>query len=84
MKIKITGGGRDLGFTIPNALVLNGITARIACAAARKHAPEAGNTISADTIGKIFAELNRIKKKNGEWVLVEVKSAAGEQVEISI
>ena len=82
MKIKITGSDRDFGITIPNGLVLNGITARIACNAASKHAPEVGQRFSPEVIGRIFSELNRIKKKHGTWVLVEMEKATGEKVDI--
>jgi len=82
MKIKITGSDRSFSLTIPNGLVLNGITARIACNAASKHAPEDGQRLSPEAISRIFLELNRIKKKHGTWALVEVEKTTGEKIKI--
>lgn len=84
MKIRITDGDRDFGFTVPNALALNGITARIACNAASKHDPEIGQRLTPEALGRVFSELNRIKKEHGTWVLVEVEKATGEQIRISL
>ena len=84
MKIRISDGQRGFHISIPNALALNHITARIVCSAARKHAPEAGDKLSPDALQAVFAELDRIKKKYGSWVLAEVESAKGTSIEITL
>lgn len=82
MRIEITQGEKDMTIRLPHGLVFNGVTARIAVSIVRKHAPEAVEKISPEALAILFAELNRIKKKYGQWELVEVNSADGEQVKI--
>lgn len=84
MRIQIKDKSQNRSITIPNGLLLNGITARIAVSAAGKQAPEAIEKIPPHVMNKIFAELKRIRKKHGPWVLVEVSSASGEQIEITL
>ena len=47
-------------------------------------AADAVAKISPGAMGKLFAEIRRIKKRYGSWTLVEVNSASGAQVLITL
>lgn len=82
MKIRIQNGEQEHSIQVPNALLLNPVTARIAGKAAEKYAGKAMKAIPPQAMGAIFAELKRIRKRHGSWVLVEVHSANGEHIQI--
>lgn len=82
MKIQVTGSGNDINLTLPTRLmfsrfVLKQVLRRSGTAASvERIAPEAAEAI--------VQELNRIQKKYGSWTLVEVESADGEHVTITL
>lgn len=84
MKIQIEGGGRDFSIVLPDGLMFNRATLWLANSVGRKYAPEAMAGISPEAMEALFAELKRIKKKHGSWELVEVRSADGECVKITL
>lgn len=84
MKISISGKQRNLDLSIPNRLIFNGITVRIACAAANKEIMDADAKISPAAMNTLFSEMNRMKKKYGTWNLVEVESTDGEKIRITL
>ena len=84
MRIQITSKQRKYGVSIPNRLIFNGITVRIACAAANKEIVYADDKISPAVMNTLFSELNRIREKHGSWSLVQVESADGDTIEITL
>lgn len=80
MKIRITEGGHDFGLALPTRLVFNGFVIRMALQCA---GPE-GRKLPPGAVKKIVAEVNRVKQKYGHWDLVEVQSAGGEYVKITL
>lgn len=82
MKIQVTGKGKNIRLSIPNALIFNSLTLRVAGSAARKYAPEAMAKVTPEQMNVLFRELKRIQKKYGSWELVEVYSADGEVVKV--
>lgn len=84
MKIQIKGGQRDFCIALPTGLIFNRFTLWLANSVGRKHAPEAMAGISPEAMEALFMELKRIKKKYGTWNLVEVQSADGERVKITL
>lgn len=89
MNIRITGGERDLSISLPTRLLFNGITARSA-GKGLTLVGKGGRTgvnfdaVSEAALAAVFMELNRIKRKYGSWELVEVISAGGERVRITL
>ncbi len=84
MKISIKGSGREKHISLPNSLMFNQGTGWLAGTMGKKLAPEAVEGISPQAVKAILAELQRVKKRHGEWTLVEVESANGETVTITL
>lgn len=82
MKILIDSGSRSFSVHLPTGLVFSRLGAGVASLAVRNHAPEAVNTIPAEAMFALFAELRRVKRKYGEWELVDVAGSKGERVKI--
>ena len=40
--------------------------------------------ISPEAVDRLFAEFRRIKRKHGQWTLVEVCSAGGDEVTVTL
>ncbi len=95
MKIIVTGNGQNINLNLPTNLILSPAIAWVAdkaCGAISNeriakvsgHAVETMSELPQDAVAKLFAELRRIKKKYGTWELVEVTSADGEYVKITL
>ena len=84
MKIQIRGENRDFTLRVPTALIFNRFTARLTSRAACKYAPDALENISPENLEALMTELGRIRKKYGHWELVEVKSADGTYIKITL
>ena len=84
MKIQIRSRDIRLTLYLPTNLLFSRGTVRLANHLGRKYAGPALDTISPQAQKAIFAELRRIKKKYGHWVLVETESADGEYVCIQL
>lgn len=84
MKVQIREDGHQFSLALPTGLVCSKLVARLANSAGRKYAPDAMENISPEALEVLFAELRRIKKKYGSWLLVEVDSADGEHVSVEL
>lgn len=78
MRIQITGADQNVDLNLPNGLLLNKITVKLA---AKKVKLE---PVPEEALNAVVEELKRIKKKYGTWELVEVHSADGEIVKITL
>lgn len=89
MKIIIQDGEHDVNLTIPTGLIFNKPVAWLGLRAGRKYL-KSGNTgvslddISEEAVYRLVEELNRIKHRYGSWNLVEVQSADGERVLVTL
>lgn len=79
MHIKIKSEGVKLDLPIPNGLVLNRLCAK-AAGALRRH----GVDIPAESAAAFARQLRACKKRFGALVLVEIQSADGDQVCITL
>ncbi len=84
MRIQIKGGDRNFSIRIPNWLLANPVSVSIAKGAVKKYAPEKANLLTLKNLSPLAAEIKRIKKRYGTWTLVEVQSADGEEITITI
>ena len=84
MKIIVKTPEHDIRLGIPTALIFSQGSAWLANKLGRKYAPEAMMNIPPEAIPALCAELRRIKKKYGPYELVEVESASGEHVKITL
>lgn len=80
MKIQIRNGDREQVITLPTRMVLNRFVLQLAL----KNRKMDLNGFSADAASAVLAELERVKARYGSWELVEVDSADGERVTITL
>lgn len=83
MKITITDQLGSKSFSLPNSLLLNRVTARIAVSSAARYHP-VSSTISQRAMETLFDQVKACQKQYGSWVLVEVRSADGRNIEITL
>lgn len=82
MKIEVHAQQKNISISIPTKMIFN----RFALRTVTKHIPVGESTmeLSSEAASKLVRELDRIRKQRGSWVLVEVDSAGGEHVTITI
>jgi len=84
MKIHIRNNEFGFFIPLPTNLIFSKGTAWLANYFGRKYAGDALKDIPPEALEVLFAEFRRIKKKHGTWELVEVKSARGDRVRITL
>lgn len=75
-----TTNDKNIHITLPTGLILNRLTALIAAKAAQKN----GIMVTYEQIYSLLTALKDFKRINGDWTLVEVESADGNYVKITI
>lgn len=81
MRIKVKDGETfRLNLPLPTGLVLNRLTAGFAC----KAMEENGVQITYRQMVKLICAIKAYKRSHPDWVLVEVRSAGGEEVSVQI
>ncbi len=86
MKIVVKSSeGKNIKLAFPTKLMLNGCTASLsAWLINRKTSEEAGNIIDAKSMRRLMKEINRMKKKYPDLLLVDAESKDGEKVQITL
>ncbi len=85
MKIKINSKGKNINLIFPNRLFFNWFTAWIAANAINNNSDDFPNkNIRARDLRNFFDELNRVKKKHGNLKIVDIESANGDIVKITL
>ena len=82
MKIRVKGDGVNLNLVFPTQLLIGKTVVKIVNTIGRRYASEALNSISPEALEILCAELRSIKKRHGQWELVDVQSANGDIVQI--
>lgn len=72
--------GTNLHFTVPSGLILNRLSAGFASKGLRKY----GVSMTRQQMLCMIKEINQFKRHHKGWKLVEVQSADGEYVEITL
>lgn len=83
MKIQIREAERNFCLNLPTNLIFSRLVLRLAL----KHSSINSRKIdglTAEAADALSAEIRRIKKRHGTWELVEVRSADGETVKITL
>ena len=80
MKIQINNGDHEQAIHLPTRMLLNKTVLRMAF----KNRSTNLNGISSAAAEAVLAELQKVKERYGSWTLVEVESADGEQVKITL
>lgn len=84
MKISIQAEGHNINLRLPTRMIFSKTVARIVNFSGRKYAGEGMDSITPEQMDALFAEFRRIKKMHGSWELVDVESADGEKVNITL
>lgn len=84
MKIHIKSKDQNLRIRIPTCLAFSPLVARLGCHYGLQYAGEAMKDISPEALKALFAEFRRIKKIHGSWNLVDIESAAGDLVKVTL
>lgn len=86
MKIVIKSSeGKNIKLVLPTRLMLNGCTASLSAWLINRTATEeAGIIIDAKSLRLLMKEINRMKKKYPDLLLVDVESKDGEKIQITL
>lgn len=84
MKIQIRQQRRMFSLWVPTAVLFCRPVQYLANHTARKYAPEAMEQIPPAALDRLFSEMRRIKRMYGQWELVDVESADGSRVKITL
>lgn len=89
MKIYIQNGSRNMTISLPTRMIFSKTSAKLAIRMGKKYAgnqdgEEALLRIPDEALVPVCAEICRIKKARGGWDLIEVESAGGEVVKITL
>lgn len=84
MKIRISGRERNICLLLPTSLIFSGATIRLMNVAVKFIPEDVKEYIPSDKLEMIFRELRRIRKKYGSFDLVDVESADGEKIKITL
>lgn len=99
MKIQIKADGHNIKIPIPTGLIFSKPSVWLYLKLARKFSARASEYIPGDieitadrlldkipeeAVYALCAELMRVKRRHGSWTMVEVKSASGEEVTITL
>jgi hypothetical protein len=99
MRIKVKGDGHNINIPIPTGLIFSKASVKIYLKLAKRCSGRAMEYMSSEREEKVenfldnmpdeailavCAEIMRIKRKHGHWDLVEVKTADGEHIQITL
>lgn len=84
MRIKVKSEDTNIKLILPTNLIFGRGMVWLANRFGRKYAGNALRDIPPEALDVLFAEFRRIKRKYGRWTLVEVHSADGAEVEITL
>ena len=84
MKIRVHGDDANVNLILPTNLVFGNIVVKLVNTVGRRYAGEALEKIPPEALERLFAEMRRIKKKHGSWELVDIESADGSIVHITL
>lgn len=85
MKIKVNeSGGKGFSLSLPTRMIFSPKLLQFAIRTGRKHADAGIPDIPPETVKSLCAEVKRIKKKSGTWTLVDIESADGDLVQITL
>lgn len=84
MRIRIKSDGYNMNIILPTGLIFSKGTVWLVNHVGRKYAADAMKNIPPEALDALFAEFRNIKRRYRSWDLVEVESASGEKVLITL
>lgn len=83
MKIRVQSGQHRFSIVLPTGLIFSKSILKFGLRIGKKYSEEVPD-IPPQAIDALCNEIKRIKKQHGSWELVDVQSAGGEQVRITL
>lgn len=83
MKIRIKSANHAFVIPLPTNLLFSRGSAWVVNHMGRQYSGELRD-IPPEAVDRLFAEFRRIKRKHGQWTLVEVCSAGGDEVTVTL
>ena len=84
MRIRVKSENTNINLILPTNLIFSRGTVWLANHFGRKYAGDSMQDIPPEAMKRLFAEFRHIKRQYGHWTLVEVRSADGSGVEITL
>ena len=84
MKIRVETQERSFTIPGPTALIFSDGITWVAELTGKKYAGEFMKGVSQKDMKRLFAEIRKIKKRYGPWELVDVQSADGKRIRITL
>lgn len=84
MKITIETGTEHREIRIPDGLLFNSVSLWLIQSAIKKSSPVDLGKLNGRTRRAVLAEIRKVRKQYGSWKLVDIESASGEMVSITI
>ena len=84
MRIKIKAKHHNIYLVFPTKLLTGKLALTLAEKYGRRYAAEAMRNIQPQALEALCAEIRRIKEKHGTWELVDIQSAEGEEIYVSL
>ena len=83
MRIRVRSDGRNICLALPTRLIFSKTLMKLGLRFGRAYSPDVPD-LSPEAVDALCDEIRRIKKKYGSWELVEVLSAEGDTVQITL
>lgn len=84
MKVRIRSDEANLNLWLPTGLVFSKPVALLGSTVGKKYVGDAMKDLSAKDLDRLFAEIRRIKRIHRGWTLVEIESANGDSIHITL
>ena len=84
MRIRVKSENTSINLVLPTNWIFNKGTVWLARRFGVKYAAESMKNVPPEALDRLFRELRRIKRTRGRWELVEVRSADGDEVQITL
>ena len=84
MRIRIHSEDCNLNLRLPTNLIFSDLTAVLGGTVGKKYAGNAMEGLTPGQMKRLFREFRRIKRQYGSWELVDIQSANGEHIHITL
>ena len=83
MRIRVRSDGRNIRLALPTRLIFSKWLIKLGLRMGSRYSGQS-QELPPEAVDALCAEIRRIKKKHGSWELVEVLSADGDTVQITL
>ena len=83
MRIRVRSDGRNIRLALPTRLIFSKWFIKLGLRIGSKYSGQK-QELPPEAVDALCTEIRRIKKKHGSWELVDVRSAEGDTVQITL